>query len=113
MSWSWLASGALCGALAVVAGAFGAHALADRLDAHALGLWETAARYLMYGGLAQMALGLLLRGTSGAAALLGEAPTAPGGAHELADAQTIALRPRSPAPPPAPAPIAGRESRRR
>lgn len=61
MRWSWLASGALCGALAVMAGAFGAHALAARLDAHGLALWETAARYLMYGGLAQMALGLLTR----------------------------------------------------
>ena len=70
----WLGLGALCAALAVAAGAFGAHALAARLDARALALWETAARYLMYGGLAQMALGLLLRGAPApAAAGLGRA----------------------------------------
>lgn len=44
-------------ALAVAAGAFGAHGLAERLDARALELWETAARYLMYGGLALACLG--------------------------------------------------------
>ena len=54
----WLACGAWCAALAVVAGAFGAHGLADRLDARGLELWETAARYLMYGGLALGLLGL-------------------------------------------------------
>lgn len=51
MAATWISAGALCCALAVVAGAFGAHGLAARLDAHALSLWETAARYLMYGGL--------------------------------------------------------------
>jgi uncharacterized membrane protein YgdD (TMEM256/DUF423 family) len=57
----WIAIGALGAALAVAAGAFGAHALAARLDAHALGLWETAARYLMYGALGILALGLAAR----------------------------------------------------
>jgi uncharacterized membrane protein YgdD (TMEM256/DUF423 family) len=47
----WVSGGAVCAALAVTAGAFGAHGLADRLDARGLELWETAARYLMYGGL--------------------------------------------------------------
>jgi uncharacterized membrane protein YgdD (TMEM256/DUF423 family) len=56
---SWVFSGALCCALAVAGGAFGAHALAARLDPRALQLWETAARYLMYGGLGQLAAGLL------------------------------------------------------
>jgi uncharacterized membrane protein YgdD (TMEM256/DUF423 family) len=51
--------GALYCAAAVAAGAFGAHALAGRLDARALAQWETAARYLMYGG-----LGLLLAGAA-------------------------------------------------
>ena len=46
-----LALGALWCALAVAAGAFGAHALAERLDVRSLALWETAARYLLYGGL--------------------------------------------------------------
>jgi uncharacterized membrane protein YgdD (TMEM256/DUF423 family) len=63
---NWIATGALAAALAVIAGAFGAHALAARLDPRALALWETAARYLMYGGLGLALLGLLARqGTAG------------------------------------------------
>jgi uncharacterized membrane protein YgdD (TMEM256/DUF423 family) len=54
----WVAAGALGCALAVVAGAFGAHALAGRLDERALQLWETAARYLMYGSLGLVLVGL-------------------------------------------------------
>lgn len=54
----WIALGALCSALSVLAGAFGAHYLGARLAAHDLQLWDTAARYLMYGGLAQILLGL-------------------------------------------------------
>jgi uncharacterized membrane protein YgdD (TMEM256/DUF423 family) len=41
--------------LAVLAGAFGAHALRARLDASSLAIWETAARYQMYHGLALLA----------------------------------------------------------
>jgi len=52
-----LVLGALFCALAVVAGAFGAHALRERLGPEALALWETAARYLMYGGLGLALLG--------------------------------------------------------
>lgn len=44
-------------ALSVAGGAFGAHGLADRLDERGLELWETAARYLGYGGLALACLG--------------------------------------------------------
>lgn len=55
---TWLAVGALLTAAAIVAGAFGAHGLASRLDAAALALWETAARYAMYAGLATMAVAL-------------------------------------------------------
>jgi len=55
---SWVSVGAVGAALAVIAGAFGAHALAGRLDAHSLSLWETAARYLMYGSLGLIGLGL-------------------------------------------------------
>ena len=55
---AWIATGALCCALAVVAGAFGAHGLKARLDADALALWETAARYLIYGGFALVLVGL-------------------------------------------------------
>ena len=55
---NWIMLGAICGALSVVAGAFGAHALAARLDPRALQLWETAARYLMYGGIGMILVGL-------------------------------------------------------
>jgi uncharacterized membrane protein YgdD (TMEM256/DUF423 family) len=57
MARSWLILGAFGAALAVAAGAFGAHGLRARLDADALALWETAARYLMYGALGLLALG--------------------------------------------------------
>jgi uncharacterized membrane protein YgdD (TMEM256/DUF423 family) len=57
----WIALGAFGAALAVAAGAFGAHALAVRLDPHALSLWETASRYLMYGALGILSLGLAAR----------------------------------------------------
>jgi uncharacterized membrane protein YgdD (TMEM256/DUF423 family) len=55
---TWFSSGALLLALAVAAGAFGAHALRSRLDATSLALWETAVRYLAIGGLGLLALGL-------------------------------------------------------
>jgi uncharacterized membrane protein YgdD (TMEM256/DUF423 family) len=48
----WLAIAAINGLLAVAAGAFGAHALQARLDAHALQTFETGARYQMYHALA-------------------------------------------------------------
>ncbi len=51
MKW-WLCIAAINGALAVACGAFAAHGLAGRLDAHALGLFETGARYHMYHALA-------------------------------------------------------------
>ncbi len=53
--------GALYAALAVAAGAFGAHALVERLDPKALGQWKTAASYLMYGALGLLATGVLAR----------------------------------------------------
>lgn len=48
----WLVIAAVNGALAVAAGAFGAHALQGRLDAHAMQVFETGARYQMYHALA-------------------------------------------------------------
>ena len=42
----------LLGALGVLAGAFGAHALRERLDAASLGTFETAARYHLIHALA-------------------------------------------------------------
>lgn len=61
MTPNWIVLGALLGAVSVMAGAFGAHGLAARLDARSLELWETAFRYLMYGALALALIGLLAR----------------------------------------------------
>jgi uncharacterized membrane protein YgdD (TMEM256/DUF423 family) len=69
----WLATGSLVWALGVVAGAFGAHALAARLDQHALALWETATRYAIYGGLMLCVIGLTAR-DFGARGLMRGAP---------------------------------------
>lgn len=48
--------GALSGAIAVAAGAFGAHALRARLEPRMLEVFETAARYQMYHALALFAV---------------------------------------------------------
>jgi len=48
----WLLVAAINGLLAVAAGAFGAHGLQARIDAHALQVFETGARYQMYHALA-------------------------------------------------------------
>lgn len=59
---NWLFVGLLMCAASVAAGAFGAHGLRSALDAGHLALWETAARYLMYGGVVVVLLGLAARG---------------------------------------------------
>ncbi|HEX6103933.1 MAG TPA: DUF423 domain-containing protein [Gemmatimonadales bacterium] len=48
--------GAVSGLVAVAAGAFGAHALRERLDPSALAVFETGARYQMYHALALIAV---------------------------------------------------------
>jgi len=55
---TWLALSLWLAALSIAAGAFGAHGLRDRLQPTDLELWETAARYLMYGALSLGLLGL-------------------------------------------------------
>lgn len=55
----WAVAGAVSAAIAVAAGAFGAHALRARVDARALEVWETAARYQMYHALALLAVAWL------------------------------------------------------
>jgi uncharacterized membrane protein YgdD (TMEM256/DUF423 family) len=55
----WIAIGALNAALAVAAGAFAAHGLRDRLDARALEVFETGARYHMYHALGLIAAGVV------------------------------------------------------
>ncbi|MFV0275910.1 MAG: DUF423 domain-containing protein [Parahaliea sp.] len=59
MSNLFLSLGALVGMLGVVFGAFGAHALRDRLDDYAMGVFETAVQYHFYHALALVAVGLL------------------------------------------------------
>jgi len=51
--------GSLSGMLAVVLGAFGAHALKSRLDEYALGVFETAAQYHFNHSLALLAVGVI------------------------------------------------------
>jgi|SRR5215469_2510006 len=63
----WLAVAAINGFIAVAAGAFGVHGLQSWLDAHALQIFETAARYQMYHALA---IGLAALATRSSAANL-------------------------------------------
>ena len=64
----FLVVGALSAALAVGAGAFGAHALADAVPPGRLATFETAARYEMMHALALVLVGLLAeRNASGSA----------------------------------------------
>ena len=53
-----LAAGAVLACLAVLCGAFGAHALKPYLDAEAVGWWTTAVQYQMWHALAVVAIGL-------------------------------------------------------
>lgn len=70
---AWLLIAAINGFVAVAAGAFGAHGLQGRLDAHAMSIFETAARYHMYHALA-----------IGLAALAGRVDAASTGANAAA-----------------------------
>jgi uncharacterized membrane protein YgdD (TMEM256/DUF423 family) len=49
----------LSGMSAVILGAFGAHALKDRLDEYAQGVFETAVQYHFYHSLALLAVGII------------------------------------------------------
>lgn len=51
-------AGAALAGVAVLLGAFGAHALRSRIGAEALGWWQTAVAYQMWHALAVLALGL-------------------------------------------------------
>ena len=62
-----LAAAALSGAAAVVAGAFGAHALRASLDAEALAVWRTAVEYQFWHALALLGVGAIARAESSAA----------------------------------------------
>jgi uncharacterized membrane protein YgdD (TMEM256/DUF423 family) len=54
----WIAIAGVLGALAVAAGAFGAHGLRERLDPRQLTAWTTAAHYQLLHSIAILALGL-------------------------------------------------------
>jgi uncharacterized membrane protein YgdD (TMEM256/DUF423 family) len=69
----WLAIAAINGFLAVALGAFAAHGLQSRVDAHALSVFETGARYHMYHALA---IGLAAVGIRNANAGLASAAAA-------------------------------------
>ncbi|MGC4001049.1 MAG: DUF423 domain-containing protein [Anaeromyxobacter sp.] len=67
----FLVAGAISGAVAVAAGAFGAHALKARLAPDLLAVFQTGAQYQMYHALALLAAGWV-------------AARAPGGASTVA-----------------------------
>ncbi len=69
MAKTFLLIGSLAAALAVVLGAFGAHALKARLGADLLAVWRTALEYHFYHALALLAVGLLLMHFPGTGAL--------------------------------------------
>jgi len=61
-----VAAGAINGAIAIAAGAFGAHALKERLAKDALAVFETGARYQMYHALAIVLCAVLVSTLPGA-----------------------------------------------
>ena len=64
--------GSILGFLGVVTGAFGAHAIRERVSAERLDNWKTAADYQLWHALAAIASGLIaVRWASGAAAAAG------------------------------------------
>lgn len=58
MNRSIVVTGTVIITLGIILGAFGAHALKERLDAEQLASFETGVRYAMYHGLAFLILGL-------------------------------------------------------
>jgi uncharacterized membrane protein YgdD (TMEM256/DUF423 family) len=56
----FIIAGAINGFLAVAFGAFGAHALKEKLSEKYLAIWETAVQYQMFHALALIAIGILM-----------------------------------------------------
>jgi len=56
----FIIAGAVNAAIAVVFGAFGAHALKDRLTEHYLAIWETAVQYQMFHAIGLIVIGILM-----------------------------------------------------
>lgn len=68
MNTRWITLGAVSGFIAVAMGAFGAHALKERLSEQMLAVYETGARYQMFHALALIAVGLWAREAASTAA---------------------------------------------
>jgi uncharacterized membrane protein YgdD (TMEM256/DUF423 family) len=58
---SFLKTATMLGALSVILGAFGAHALKEKLSADVLAVYETAVRYQFYHVFALLATGILYK----------------------------------------------------
>ena len=56
----FIIAGAINAAISVAFGAFGAHALADKLSAHYLDVWEKAVTYQMSHAIALIVIGILM-----------------------------------------------------
>ena len=56
----FIIAGAVNAAIAVALGAFGAHALKERLTERYLAIWETAVQYQMFHSLGLIAIGILM-----------------------------------------------------
>lgn len=56
----FIIAGAVNAAIAVMLGAFGAHALKERLSEKYLAIWETAVQYQMFHALGLIAIGILM-----------------------------------------------------
>ncbi|MBD2462044.1 DUF423 domain-containing protein [Oscillatoria sp. FACHB-1407] len=70
MAQIFMAIAAVLGGLSVAAGAFGSHALRERLSDRAAEIFEIATRYQMYHALALLLVGILLSRAETAQALL-------------------------------------------
>ena len=60
MTRTFISIAAILGGLSVAAGAFGSHALKEKLSERSLEIFDTAARYQMYHALALLLVALLL-----------------------------------------------------
>ncbi|MEK5040008.1 DUF423 domain-containing protein [Sporosarcina sp. FSL K6-3457] len=56
----FIIAGAVNAAIAVAFGAFGAHALKEKLSEHYLAIWETAVQYQMFHAIGLLAVGILM-----------------------------------------------------
>lgn len=56
----FIIAGAVNAAIAVAFGAFGAHALKEKLSEHYLAVWETAVQYQMFHAIGLIVIGILM-----------------------------------------------------